>query len=572
MTHTAGSVDDLERCLANADWEGFVGQLRSLENLEERRRLQEGLGKRHPKQIDLVQRLRAWPAGDSGRAATHLLPALLHAALTIPQLLELLQFAVSAGANVRYRVIEVLRNALSAPSAAWHDIAAAVSTDASLAPALDVWLTAFVQARPADAAAYAIELPTGTSSERELLARFLVLLRPFLASITPILLPHAGRLLSAVLLDAPRDGLHFSVLWSAVRTLAHVHAPAMEALMEASRAGQTPALVALANWLPGLSADTLGANAVPLSSVVDLLLEHALKDSQLRERAVDSNLASLIYGGTAARGTVLQRLHQLSSVDGAVADDFKELFSAIADDEQTFGTVLTEWLLSPNTALPPVRSLLAMCASSRALALLDVAAFAAAPVELQVVACRRILNLSMHGPTLCAFVGMLAQEPGLQPQGLKYASEMLPAAMDEYPGAAEDFLAPRTRADRRHEPYATLYRAVYARALQWRRVLKQLPNINELSPTDSQLHALRAMHRRHSQEVMRMARAQSVFGQLATTVHTAQGRRFVSHLPPGPSGISGMVAQSHSFELPSSERSDPLGGLLRRRSGLRASR
>lgn len=571
MTVAPNTVDLLHQYLVESDWESFVAHLRGIANLEEREKLQRELGRRHGQTIDLVERLRAWPVDGSTRAVTHLLPALLHAPITKVQLLQLLQFAAAAGGSARYRVTEVVRNAFVASPRASRDVGLAMRADHSLTPALSIWITAFVQAAPGDAAAYVTELPTETSSERELVANFLETLRPFLPSVVQMLAPHAERLLAAVLLEAPKIGLHFSVLWSAVRTLAHFYVPAMDVLMDASRAGQTPALIALANWLPGQSDSALGASSVPLSDVVDVLLQHSLSDEELRKRAVDSNLASLLYT-EALRPIVISRVKRLASVDAPIAEMFSEVFNAIADHQGLFAALLTDWLLSASATLAAVRSVLAMCTGSRAPPVLDAPTFTAAPMDRQVVACRRLLNLTMDGPTLCEFIGLLAQESGFQPQGLRYASEMLPAAMDEFPGAAEDFLAPRTRADRRNDPYAPLYRAVYARALQWRRVLMRLPKLNELKPSDPHLHALRSMHVRHSQEVMRAARAQSILGQIATTVHTAQGRRFVSHLEPGPTGISGMVAQSHSFELPSSERSDPLGGLIRRRGGLRASR
>jgi hypothetical protein len=282
-------------------------------------------------------------------------------------------------------------------------------------------------------------------------------------------------------------------------------------------------------------------------------------------------VSALLYN-TMLRPIVLAQVQALSQTDEPVAILFKNVFNAIAENQTEFGQLLTTWLLAATTKLAAVRSLLAMCAAGSAPVALDAPLFTAATHERQVIACRRLLTLTMDGPAFCRFIGILAEEPAFQPQGLAFASQLLPEAMKEFPGATEDFLLQRTRLNQRSQPYAPLYRSIYAGALTWRRVLRRLPRRGELHPRDSELHALRAAHQGHAQEVMRSARKHSIWALFATTIHTAQGLRFVSHMQHGTSAISAMAAHSHSIELPSSERSDPVGGLILRSRTLRGSK
>lgn len=565
--NTAFSVDRILQSLVNSDWEDYVLQLKTIEFGEGRDRLWVEVGQRHGNGVDLLERLQAWPVEDSRRLPLYLLPALVHATLSFQEVIQALRIASSLPGNIRYKFTDVVRAAFVRDASIAREVALSMATDLTLALEVPLWISAYVQVAPDDAAGFAIELHTADARQRDLLALFLEALRDPSPTTKALLHPHASRLLEVLMQDGPHEGLH-SGKWAAVVSLAEIYAPAMDELMQAAALGKPPAVVALSRLLLGHTSVSLGASAVPLKAVVSLLLEQALRLQEVRE-IVDANISASLYNET-LRPHVMECVKQLGTLNTDVANIFEEVFGTVAT-QPDFSALLTSWLVAESTTLVALRSLLAMCSKGPAPVALDEHIFKSAPQERQVIACRRLLNLTMNGPILCQFIGILADESAMQPEGLLYARQMLPVAMNEFPGATEDFLKAHTRNDRRNAPSAPLYRGALAHSLRWRRVIGQLPKRKELRPTAEQARALRAMRYRQNQEVMRAADKRSIFRQIATTVHVAQGNRFVSHMEQGTTSISTMTSFSHSVELPSSERSDPLGALIRRKAALKAS-
>jgi hypothetical protein len=152
------------------------------------------------------------------------------------------------------------------------------------------------------------------------------------------------------------------------------------------------------------------------------------------------------------------------------------------------------------------------------------------------------------------------------------SAQMLNKAFSEYPGATEEFLKYKTSTLSSDAPELEVFQGVYANVLEWRGVLERLPKRKELTPNDSELEVLRARKRRINREIMRMAAEQSVFADLFTHLHLAQGRKFASHTPFGEPQIAHMAESSHFVELPSSELADPMRGQIERSHFLRTAR
>lgn len=561
-------VKKLVSLLNASDWEGLSRALR-IADLQEQSALLAQLGRLHGSEVDLIVGLQACNQACRQHATRHLLNALAHARLETGDIVRLVQACASLDKHLRHQLANTLRAALAGCPSAAQPVRNEVLSNPALASLVEVWASSFVSALPGEAAKAVVGLPADSPKAREVIALLVERLQP-LPEVIAALRTHEDDLLGKLLQDAPTSGVEYSANWAAVRALAHFHVPAMGALLTAARSGHTPALIALANWLPLLKSPAVGATNLPVGELLGLLLQQAASDMDFAQRVLDDNISALFYNDS-LRCTALQALHRLMTFEADVAHVFEDVFSAVADNRADFATLLTTWLLSSDAKLTAVRSLLSMCMSRIGPVTLDAGLFMAAPSDRQVIACRRLLNLTMDGDVLCGFIGILAEDPALQPQGLAYARQMLPAAMDEYPGATEKFLRARTQGGNRGQPFSPLYRSVLATALQWRRVLKQLPRRGELVPTDSQRQALRAMQQRRAQAIIRSAREQSVFLAAVTSVHTAQGRRWVTYTEQGVSSISAMASQSHAIELPSSELSDPLGALIRRRGALRAS-
>lgn len=195
---------------------------------------------------------------------------------------------------------------------------------------------------------------------------------------------------------------------------------------------------------------------------------------------------------------------------------------------------------------------------------LDVGRLASADAERRINVARRLLALTYDGPTLCGFIQIFAEETMLQPSGVGTAGEMLNYAHDEFPSAAHAFLKAKAHAAPKGSHFRAMYRSLYCNALIWRRELGRLPVAGELQAESRQAQALWAMQNRHNRDILRGARAQSIFASMSINLHIAQGQRVVSHQGMQTSAIVDLQSHSQTMELPNSEIADPVGGVLRR--------
>lgn len=550
--------------LREADWQNYTFQVRSLQGLEEREQLWRLLGREHGTGLDLFERLLAWPEADSRNALRYLAPAIAYVPATASQTRGLLLFAERAGDAARYQLVPVLKQLFAREAGLASVLGDTLRAENSPKEFLfGMWASAFVQSRPVDAALYVIALPRTNQRDRLVVASLLEVLPTHEHQIATILQAEENALFQALLQDAPHEGFHFSTQWAAIRKLAEFSPAAMHALMDAAEAGETPALIALANWLPGSTSATLGATGTGIANIVDLLMRRAIEDEELRNRSVDSAVSALLYNSN-LRSIVVECVERLGVVDAPIASLFDSIFSAIAEEPTDMARLLTTWLVGGGISFDAIGSLLARYRGHGMPAALDPSTFTAAPRGRKEVAARRLLALTMDGPALCAFIGVLAESPALQPDGLQLAGQMLHEAFIEYPGATEDFLKERMTALPRVAPYAALYQAAHREAVRWRDLVTDLPRLRELRPTDTERLALGAINRRFSRDIHRQAERGSILSVLTTKVTLAQGRRFSSLFGPGAPVVTSMSEMSHEMELPTSEVSDPLGGLMRR--------
>ena len=531
--------------------------------------LWKALGKAHGTAFDLFERLSAWPAESIRIAIRRLLPAVEHvSSLTLSDAVQLLQFADRAPPSFRHNVVEQLRPHLAYSPILGKQLGESLRQGTVAGEgASRVWANSFGSAAPKQASEYAEELLDGSGNDTALLAVLLQYLPASSSEVVAILQPVESKLTGALVGAADAIG---SDAWSALTSVAGYSPSAMTALQGALITGEASALAAITNWLYTISSPNVGATAVPLGDLVKSLLQHAVQNADVRA-GVDSAIGSLL-SRDALRGVVLPCVAELGRVNGDLVELLPDVFGAVCDRAEDFTKLLTGWLVTENVTFPAIRSLLSRCAVGQAPVGLDGGAFAAAQPARKVAAARRLLALTHNGPVLCSFIASLAETPTLQPYGLEFAAQMLNEAFAEYPAATEEFLKARTRPAERRKPFAHVYRGVYANALRWRRVLVRLPQLNEFRPTDAQLHALRAMRQRVNRDIMRGVAERSIFAALVTNVHVAQGRRFATHTAHSAPQVATMQEASHAIELPSSERADPVGGMLQRAKTLAASR
>lgn len=536
---------------------------------EASRGLWKAIGNAHGKDFDLFERLSTWPTASVSVALHRLMPAVEHVpSLTLADATRFLQFAARVESSFSYRVSEQLKPHIALNPELGKYLGESLRLrEVTGDCATRVWAGSFSNAAPLQAALFALNLLEGASGDAVLLATLLQYLLVRDLEVTALLQPHEVKLAAVLVEAAPTVGRD---AWFALTAIAGFSPAAMCVLQEAVTSGDVPALVAVANWLHQVSTPTVGATEMPLEELVKCLLRHAVENSDVR-RWVDSGVGSLLHHGS-LRGIVVSCVAELGRVNADVVELFGETFDELCEKPADFTVLLTEWLLAEDVTLNAIRSLLSRCVAQRAPAGLDAKTFVAAPPERKVAAMRRLMAMTHNGPVLCLFIASLAETPAMQPHGLELAAHMLNEAFSEYPGATLEFLQSRTRPVARNEPFADVYRGVYANALLWRRVLSRLPQLNELRPTDTQRHALRAMRQRMNRDIMRVAQERSIFAALATSLHLKQGRRFASHNVHSAPQVVDMQHASHSIELPSSELADPVGGMLRRARALGASR
>jgi hypothetical protein len=530
--------------------------------------LWKAIGEAHGSAFDLFERLLAWPMMNTSVAVRRLMPAVeFVSTLAHADAIRFLQFAERVEPSLRHIVAKQLTHHIALTPELGRQLGESLRLGKVQGDgATRVWAGAFWDAAPQQAAAFTLHLVEGVDINAALLAITLQYL-PAESDVVAPLRPQESKLATALLEAVPTLG---GEAWFAVTAIAGFSKTAMDALEKAIEIGEVPALIAAANWLYKISTPRVGATGVALEEVVGNLLRHAVANGEVRQ-SVDSGVSSLLYRD-ALRGVVLDRITELGKLSGDAIELFKETFDAVCDKPEDFTSLLTEWLVTEGIALGGIRDLLSRCNTQQAPADLDCAIFTAAPPARKVAAMRRLMAMTHNGPVLCLFIASLAETPAMQPQGLELATHMLNETFSEYPAATEEFLRSRTRPGTRHEPFAHVYRGVYANALQWRRVLSKLPKRNELRPTDSQHHALRSLRQRINRDIIRMAEKRSIFAFLSTKMHVAQGRRFTSHSIHGVPQLVEMQQMSHSVELPSSELADPVGGMLRRAGALAAGR
>lgn len=567
--NTDDDVAALIAALRASEWEHFAQLAAAFGKAGRDGTLWPALARAHGNEVDIFERLLAWPPQDLLLALRRLLPAVEHLdGVASGDAARLLEFANRVEPSFRHVVAQQLRPHVAASSNLGTELGGALRRgDVTGEMAARVWAEAFWLAAPSHAADFALSLLGGKLHDTALLAALLQFLPRNEASIGSLLGAREAELASALHAAAPALGRN---AWDALTSIAHFSALAMDALHTALKASEADAVMAISSWLYQVSSPTVGATAVPLDHLVDDLLRAAVSDNGVR-RWVDSGLAALLQRA-GLRAVVVPSIQRLGPVDADVAEWFPATFAAVSARPSEFTELLTRWLVGDGVAFAAIRSLLSLCSARSAPVGIDADVLTSAAPPRRVVAARRLLAMTHDGPVLCQFIACLAETPALQPEGLQLAAQMLNEAFVEYPGATREFLKTRIATTRRTDPFAHVYRGVCANVLKWERVLKRLPVRKELRPTEGQLQALRAMRQRMNRDIMREAHKRSILASFATQIHVAQGRRFTSHSDRSDPEVVDMQSTSHVMELPSSELADPVGGMLMRARQLAASR
>lgn len=558
---------ELERMISiiqAGDRASYVALIRKVPYEQRDQLLWPAMGAQHSATINLVDELVSWPNDRASEAMNYLVPAIGHAPTLSPvDARKLLHFAPSVGLSFLHRLAESLSPHFAREFELGALLGSELQVDAHSEAEYRVWAQALCSASPLRALSLARSMTTSDPGQARVFSAILQYLPVRLEEVVAEIATRPEALIEQAVTAAAVIG-EFG--WFGMSSLARVLPGAAVRLTLGASAGERGAVLA------GCSVLQLRWEGGPRQDLVELaeVVAQATLAHASYCAPVGRALSSMLHNDqTRPVGErCLERMGTCQTLNPV--ESMEEAFDALCEFPESFGNVLTAWLLTPGISFNALRSLLSKCGSGRAPVVLQIAMFGAAPAPRKLAAGRRLLSLCINGEVLCLFIGLLAETTSLQPHGLQLAEGLLNQAFIEYPNATVEFLKANTRPDAKTKPHASLYRGVLANALRWQRVLGRLPPLKELRPDDQRKRALQSMHWRRNEEIVRIARERSVFASLATQVNVAQGRKFATHHGRGAPQVTEMVQTRHSMELPSSELADPTGGALTRLATLSA--
>lgn len=544
---------------------GQFAELRALTRAhddQQDRQLHEWLAEADLQEIDLLERFERWLPVNQYAACQTLLPALgLSSRADATRLEQLLRMVHERNDSRANYISEALQVRFASQPSLPLELAARFDSDLPLSKtAYWVWGTSFATAQPAAAAQFVVDW-LGPSSGDLSAVQALVTAIPWRSSeVRTVIAPHHQPLLEWL-----RDGLletNAEGAWYCLVEFGQFYADAYAIVADALEQGVSVAASNVARSLFRNDGTTYGVNDVPLADVLQSLVTLACADASLCNN-VDLALSCCLRKQN-QQLIAIDCLRRLGDGPDDTLERFDATFHALRDDAPLFKKILTGWLLSQTASFKVIGAMLNLVSSNRAIAGMDEELFARATPLARTKVVRRILGLHSDGETLCHFAADIAKTVSLGDAGLELSNQMFNLLKDEFPHATEGFLKPLAASARRRERGAPIFRGVYATVLAWKRHLKRLPRRRELHIGDADAMALRSARIKQQAEIRRGAEAMSVFATVMSKVHVAQGHRFTSHMEDGPMAISDMGHFSHSFELPSSELSDPMRGLIHR--------
>ncbi|TBR11656.1 MAG: hypothetical protein EPO47_01535 [Rugosibacter sp.] len=502
-------------------------------------------------------------AADTNEAVKGLLPALsLISAFSLSDGLAMLRFANRVSGMHRLTVAQQLSSQLKQHGGVASELGQALVIETLNGEGAElVWAGAFAMALPVEAALYVLDLASQSDRATTLAATLTTFFDGKNEDVVHSLLKREDFLVP-VFGGFAHSNPNAIIVWRALGWLAEHSTLAMNTVRQVLETGPLDGIAAITGMLFVTRSPVIGPTKIPLEDLLFPLLRQIETDERIRGQ-VDNLIFSLLYE-PATKQTAEKVILELRTAQFDLAKTLPLTLSALPEHSDTFIRVLTEWLIAEDALFESIRALLLMCMAGRVQASLDDVILGGASDKARTLVARRLLALANDGAVICNCLAVFAESSLLQPQGIRIAIDMLNDAFEEYPGATEKYLEEKVKTVAKNSPAGNMYRGVYANALRWKRVLNQLPALNELRPSDPQLFALGQLRAKINRDVNRQARQMSVFASFAKTSHLLQGRRFVTRTPSGPPQIAEMKSFGQTIELPSSERADPIGGMIKR--------
>lgn len=551
---------------------GQFAELRKLtlgQDVRQEQQLHQWLAEADMREVDLLDAFERWVQVNQFAACHTVLPALgLSNRADVPRLMRLLR-TLQDGPDPRANYIsEALQARFTTDPGLPLELAARFGDDGRITGrACRVWAIAFAMAQPGSAARFLVERLEPVCGELQAVKALLTAIPWRSVEVRAVVGPHHESLrnwLTGLLETDVEDA------WYCLVEFGQFDVDAYALVADGLQQGRSPAVQQVARSLFRIDGTTYGATNAPLADVLQRLVALACADESLCGD-VDLALSSCLRRQN-QRPIAIDCLSALERGPEDLVERFESTFYVLCEDAPLFRKILTRWLLSSTASFEVLGAVLDLIASNRAPVGLDEELFAQALPLARTKAVRRLFGLLADGGALCQFSAEIARMVSLGDAGLTLATHMFNLLKDEFPHATEEFLKPLAASAHRQERGAPIFRGVYATVLAWKRHLNQLPRRLELLIGDADALALRSARIKQQAEIHRGAEAMSVFASIMKKVHIAQGHRFTSHMEDGSMPISEMGHFSHSIELPSSELSDPMRGLLHRMEMRRTAR
>ncbi|MDB6161714.1 MAG: hypothetical protein JWO04_5420 [Gammaproteobacteria bacterium] len=523
------------------------------------------LASRHGNEWSLLQAIRTAVADEKMRQKAYLclMPAVAHLQISPTEICELTAFLRKQDPkhlwSLREPVTALFRSTASLGQQC-IDYAVAHPDELSFDD-VAILLNAFATASPEAALRYFHSI-VGSGSERARTAalRGITVIADTLGA--SVLVPYAKDLRASTESAINTEGTAFSA-WLVLCRLSEID-PALRPMIErAAESGPKQAQAAICGWLPRLPAEVWPEES--FVRIAQRLLIAALNDDAIRPE-VDGAIGRLI-DVPATRSFVLQVCDALCEPGRQIElkEVFPNIFGAFTAESALFSQVASRWLLKPKVATIPLRSLLQHTFLDPESLTPDVGVFVEAESSTRVKAVRRVLGVSLSGPAICHFMFVFATASDLQPWGLEAFREVFTNYLFvEFPNAAREFLSGKSTTVDANSPIGAAITELLGALTEWDGVLRSLPEAKELRPSEAKLWALRRVWAHEQREIHKQAERQSVFAQFVTKFNVKQGRKVVTRIPGQPPQLMELKQMSHSFELPGSERSDPIWGQRQR--------
>jgi ribosomal protein L17 len=184
---------------------------------------------------------------------------------------------------------------------------------------------------------------------------------------------------------------------------------------------------------------------------------------------------------------------------------------------------------------------------------------------------RRILGVSVFGPSLCSLVFSLTRLTNAERRTFSIVGDVFGNYIsDEFPNTTRDFLQASLASSAEGSSLRALLEDLLRHMQEREKLYDELPQLQELKPAHEKLQSYRVAMLKEQREILEHAEQQSVFASLFPKINLKYGRSVITEVQGQFTVPTHVNHISHSVEIPRSELRDPVAGILRRDAYLKA--